>query len=55
MMSPKSILLMNRKNLEWLNEKIIPYMSNKYNTKLYYMSIETYVIILQVVTRIGTQ
>ena len=34
-MSPKSILLMNRKNLEWLNEKIIPYMSNKYNTKFY--------------------
>ena len=34
-MTPKSILLMNRKNLEWLNEKLIPYMHTKYKANFY--------------------
>jgi len=33
MIAPKSIFLINRKNLEWLNEKMIPYMREEFSTK----------------------
>ena len=33
MTRPKSIILIHRKNMEWLNKKLLPYMHKKYAVK----------------------
>ena len=33
MIAPKSIVLVHRRNMEYLNKKLVPYMRNKYSTR----------------------
>ena len=33
MLIPKSIVLVHRKNMEYLNKKLVPYMRDKYSTQ----------------------
>ena len=33
MLTPKSIVLVHRRNMEYLNKKLVPYMREKYSTQ----------------------